>query len=230
MSFIRQLLLRLRAVFLFGRLHREMDEEMRAHVDLATERYMARGLSRADARVAARREFGNATLLAADARAARGAGWPESVATDVRLALRGLRRTPLFAAVAVVSIGIGVGATTGILTIANALLFRAPAGVAAPDRVVTVAGTRNGHGFNTMSYPAYLDYARATSLSALAAVNLEPQALSLLTTQGSEAVKSSAVSGSFFAVLGTQAELGRLFGPDEDTPSNAASVVVLSDA
>jgi predicted permease len=230
MSFIRRLLLRLRAVFLFGRLHREMDEEMRAHLDLATERYMARGLSRPEARVAARREFGNATVLAADARAARGAGWSESVATDTRLALRGLRRTPLFAAVAVVSIGIGVGATTGILTIANALLFRAPVGVAAPDRVVTVATTQNGHGFNTMSYPAYLDYARAPSLSGLAAVNLEPEALSLLTTQGSEAVKSSAVSGNFFSVLGARPELGRLFGADEDSESEAASVVVLSDA
>ncbi|MFI5227416.1 MAG: ADOP family duplicated permease [Gemmatimonadales bacterium] len=230
MSFIRRLLLRLRAVVLVDRLRREMDEEMRAHLDLAAERYMARGLSRIDARVAARREFGNTTVLAADARAARGAGWSESVATDLRLALRGLRRTPLFAAVAVVSIAIGVGATTGILAVANALLFRAPAGVAAPDRVVTVAGTQNGHGFNSISYPAYLDYARAPSLSRLAAVDLEPKALSLLTTHGSEAVKSSAVSGNFFAVLGAEAELGRLFGPDEDSESNAASVVVLSDA
>ncbi|MFL5615395.1 MAG: ADOP family duplicated permease [Gemmatimonadaceae bacterium] len=230
MSYIRRMVLRLRAVFLFGRLQREMDNEMRAHLDLATDRYMARGLSRADARVAARREFGNATMLAADARAARGARWSESFATDVRLALRGLRRTPLFAAVAVLSIAIGVGATTAILTIANALLFRAPAGVASPDRVLTLAGTRNGHGFNTISYPTYLAYARATSLTGLAAVNLEPQALSLLTTQGSEAVKSSAVSGSFFGVLGARPELGRLFGADEDSESNAASVVVLSDA
>jgi predicted permease len=203
---------------------------MRAHLDLATERYMARGLSRSEARVEARREFGNATTLAADARAARGARWSESFATDIRLAIRGLRRTPLFAAVAIISIAIGVGATTGILALANALLFRAPAGVAAPDRVVTVAATRNGHGFNTMSYPAYVDYAHATSLSGLAAVNLEPEALSLLTTQGSEPVKSSAVSGNFFAVLGARPELGRLFGSDEDSESDAASVVVLSDA
>jgi predicted permease len=230
MSFIRQVLLRLRAVFLFGRLHREMDEEMRAHLDLAAERYMARGLSPSDARVAARREFGNATMLAADARAARGARWSESIATDIKLAVRALRRTPLFAAVAVMSIAIGVGATTGILTIANALLFRAPAGVAAPDRVVTVAATRHGHGFNTMSYPTYVDYARAPSLNGLAAVNLEPQALGLLTARGSEAVKSTGVSGNFFTVLGARPALGRLFGPDEDSESNAASVVVLSDA
>jgi predicted permease len=230
MFLIQRILLRLRAVFLFGRLQREMDDEMRAHLELATERYIARGLSAVDARVAARQEFGNSTVLASDARTARGAQWSESFITDVRLALRGLRRTPLFAVVAVASIAIGVGATTAILTIAEALLFRAPSGVAAPDRLVTVSGTHNGHGFNSISYPAYADFARAKSLSGLAAVRLEPDALSLLTTQGSEAVRSGGVSGNFFALLGARPELGRLFGPDEDTEANVASVVVLSDA
>ena len=230
MSFFRRLMLRTRAALLFGRLHREMDEEMRAHVDLAAERYMSQGLSPADARVAARREFGNTTVLAAEARTARRSAWSESVATDIRLALRGLRRTPLFAVVAVLSIAIGVGATTGILTIADALLFRAPAGVAAPNRVITLAGTHEGHGFNSISYPAYLDYSHAPSLSGLAAVNLEPQALSLLTSEGSEAARSGPVSGNFFVVLGARAELGRLFGPAEDSESHAAAVVVLSDA
>src|SRR6185437_445967 len=126
MSFIRRALLRFRAAFLFGRLQHEMDEEMRAHVQLAAERYEARGLSRREAVIAARREFGNATVLAADAREARGAQWAESFVTDVRLALRGLRRTPLFAAVAVLSIAVGVGATTAIVTLADALLLRAP--------------------------------------------------------------------------------------------------------
>ena len=145
-----------------------------------------RGLSPADARSAARRDFGNATVLAFEAREARGARWSESFVTDLRLALRGLRRTPLFALVAVLSIGIGVGATTGIVSIANAVLLRPPVGIASPDRMVTIASTRNGHGFNTISYPTFLDYSRATSLTALAAVSLEPNALSILTPQGSE--------------------------------------------
>lgn len=230
MSLIRRTLLRCRAVFLFRRLQREMDDEMRSHVELATERYMARGLSRGDARAAARREFGNQTVLSADARTERGAQWSESLSTDVRLALRGLRRAPLFALVAVVSIALGVGATTAIVTIANALLFRGPAGVAAPDRVLTVASTRDGHGFNTISYPTFLDYSRVRSLSALAAMDLEPHALSLLTPQGSEVVRSGTVSGNFFAVLGVRPGVGRLFGPSEDSESDAAPVVVLSDA
>ncbi|HXE60033.1 MAG TPA: ABC transporter permease [Gemmatimonadaceae bacterium] len=229
MSFIRWMVLRLRAMFLFGRVQREMDQEMRAHLDLAAERYMARGLSAHDARIAARREFGNVTALAADAREARGARWAESLATDVRLALRGLRRTPLFAAVAVVSISIGIGAATGIVTLAEALLGRAPAGVGHPERVVSVGGTRHGHGFDTFSYVTYTDYARATSLSSLAAIDLEPKALSLRTRQGGEAVRGGSVSGNFFSVLQARPALGRFFGPSEDSEAGEEAVVVLSD-
>ncbi len=229
MSIIRRAVLRLRAVFLFGRVQREMDDEMRAHLELATERYLARGLSAHDARVAARREFGNLTVMADNARQARGARWAESLATDVRLALRGLRRTPLFAVVAVLSISIGIGATTGIVTLAESLLGHAPAGVGDPGRVVSVGGTRHGHGFDTFSYPTYTDYSRATSLSGLTAIDLEPKALSLLTSEGSVAVRGGTVSGNFFTVLQAHPALGRFFGPSEDSEAGEASVVVLSD-
>ncbi|HEY7894306.1 MAG TPA: ABC transporter permease [Gemmatimonadaceae bacterium] len=229
MSIIRRAVLRLRAVFLFGRVQREMDDEMRAHLELATQRYMARGLTAHDARVAARREFGNLTAMADDARQARGARWAESLVTDVRLALRGLRRTPLFAVVAVLSISIGIGATTGIVTLAESLLGHAPAGVGDPGRVVSVGGTRHGHGFDTFSYPTYTDYSRATSLSGLTAIDLEPKALSLLTSEGSVAVRGGTVSGNFFTVLQAHPALGRFFGPSEDSEAGEASVVVLSD-
>ncbi len=229
MSMIRRLLLRVRAVVLFGRLQREMDEEMRAHVELATERNMRRGLSRSDAVVAARREFGNATVLASDARDARGARWAESIVTDVRLAVRGLRRTPLFAAIAVLSIGVGVGATTGIMTLANALLLQTPPGVGHAERVVSVGGTRNGKGFDTFSYVTFTDYARASSLSGLAALDLESTPLSLVTSSGSEAVKSGAVSTNFFSVLDAHPQIGRFFGPSDDGATSPGSVVVLTD-
>jgi predicted permease len=229
MSIMQRMLLRLRAVLLFGRVQREMDEEMRAHIELATERYVQRGLSKSDAIVAARREFGNATVLASDAREARGARWAESFLTDLRLAVRGLRRTPLFAAVAVLSIAVGVGATTGIVTLADALLLQTPSGVGHPDRVVSVGGTRNGKGFDTFSYVTYTDYARASSLSALAALDLESRPLSLSTSSGSEAVRAGAVSTNFFSVLESRPALGRFFGPSDDDASSPASVVVLTD-
>ena len=229
MFLMRRVVLRLRAVFLFGRLQREMDEEMRAHLEQAAERHVARGLTPAEAMVAARREFGNATVIASDARDARGARWSEALVTDVRLALRGLRRTPLFAVVAVLSIAIGVGATTAIVTIANALLLQSPPGVAHADRVITVGRTHQGRGFDTFSYPTYTDYAHATALAGLAAMDVEPRALSLVGPEGGEAVQGGVVSGNFFRVLEASPALGRFFGPSEDSTSNAAPVVVLSD-
>jgi len=230
MSWIRRLVLHLRATFLFGRLQREMDEEMRAHLEQATDRLMARGLTRSEAMVAARAEFGNSTVLASDAREARGALWLESAVTDLRLALRGLKRSPLFAAVAILSIGIGVGATTAIVTIADALLLKGPPGVGHPERIVTVGRTHNGHGFDTFSYQTSLDYAKAPSLTDFAAIDLEPKALAVSGELHAEAVQSGAVSGAFFRVLDARPALGRFFTPGEDSESNAAPLVVLSNS
>ncbi|HKV51687.1 MAG TPA: ABC transporter permease, partial [Gemmatimonadaceae bacterium] len=229
MSMMRRFLPRFRAVFLFGRLQREMDEEMRAHIDAATARYAARGMPEREAINAARREFGNRTVIASDARAARGARWAESVATDVRLAWRGLKRSPLFALVALVSIALGVGATTAIVTLANTLLFQAPPGVGDADRVITVGRTMHGHGFDTFSYPTYADYAAASSLDGLAGMDLEPTALSLSTPAGGVALRSGAVTGNFFRVLRARPALGRFFTPNEDSDAGASSVVVLGD-
>ncbi|HEV2179630.1 MAG TPA: ABC transporter permease [Gemmatimonadaceae bacterium] len=229
MSLVTRMLLRARSALLFRRRAHEMREEMRAHVEQAAGRYAARGLSRTDALIAARREFGNATVIESQAHEARGGLWIESLVTDTRLALRGLRRAPLVAIVAVVSIGIGVGATTAIVTIANALLLQSPAGVGRADRVVTVGSTRHGHGFDTFSYLTYTDYARAPSLASLAALDLEPRAFSLVDHDNGQAVQGSVVSGNFFNVLDARPARGRFFGAGDDTDRNPASVIVLSD-
>ncbi len=76
---------------------------------------------------------------------------------DVRYAARLLRRNPLFALTAVLSLAIGIGANTTIFTIANALLFKPPAGVVEPDRLVDIGRSQNGQGFDNGSYPNYLD-------------------------------------------------------------------------
>lgn len=229
MSFIIRLMRRLHAALFVQQRGREMREEMRTHIEQAAERYASRGLSRADAMVAARREFGNATVMESRGLEARGGLWAESLVTDTRLALRGLRRAPIVAIVAVLSIGIGVGATTAIVTIANALLLESPAGVGRADRVVTVGSTRHGHGFDTFSYTTYTDYARASSLASLAALDLEPRAFSLVDHDNGQAAQGGVVSGNFFDVLDARPGLGRFFGPGEDTDRNPAPVIVLSD-
>src|SRR5262249_17406250 len=84
---------------------------------------------------------------------------------DVRYALRLLRKSPLFTATAALSLAIGIGADTTIFSIANALLLRPLPGLADHRRLVDVGRTQNGSGFDTVSYPNYVDFkARTTTL------------------------------------------------------------------
>ena len=147
------------------------------------------------------------------------------LAQHLRHAARSLRRSPAFVAVSVLSIALGIGATTGVVTIANTLLLRPPPGIGHPERVVAVGRTQDGRGFDNFSYPNFLDYRSARSLRGLAAVSLTPEAASLLGTGGGEPVQVSPVSANLFEVLEARPTLGRFFSPDED---QAPGVAVLS--
>jgi predicted permease len=149
---------------------------------------------------------------------------------QVRYAIRGLARSPLFTLVAVLSIAIGSGATTGIVTLFDAILLRPPPGVGHAERLVTVGRTQDGRGFDNFSYQTFLAYRTARSLSGLAALDVEPQAASLAGPDGGEPIHVSAVSGNLFDVLEARAALGRFFAPDEDGAPGVNPVVVLSYA
>jgi predicted permease len=146
----------------------------------------------------------------------------------VRTAFRGLTRTPLFALVAVLSIAIGSGATTGIVTLFDTMLLRPPPGVGHAERLVTVGRTQDGRGFDNFSYSTFEAYREARSLSSLAALEVTPQAVSLAGPAGGEPIQLSAVSANLFAVLEARPALGRFFTPDEDVVPGANPVVVLS--
>ena len=153
----------------------------------------------------------------------------ESWSQDARYALRGLARSPLFTLIAVLSLAVGIGATTSIFTLVNAFLLKPAPGVAAPERLVDVGRTQDGQGFDTFSYPNFLDLrARARTLDGFAVMRVEPQAFSLGTDAGAVSVKGTGVSASWFAVLGARPALGRFFTPDEDRAPGGATVVVLS--
>lgn len=155
----------------------------------------------------------------------------DSLRQDVRYSARTLARTPLFAAIAIASVAIGIGATTAIVTLANTLLFRPPAGVGHPERVVSIGRTRDGAGFDNMTYPNFVDLRAATkTLSGMAAVRLEPSPMSMAGPAGGEAVRVSVVSGNFFDVLQARPLRGRFFTPDEDRVAGQHAVAVLSHA
>ncbi|HEU4629931.1 MAG TPA: ABC transporter permease [Gemmatimonadaceae bacterium] len=148
---------------------------------------------------------------------------------DVRHAVRGLRRNPLFTLVAVLSLAVGLGATTAIATLANALLLKPPPGVGAPERVVDLGRTQEGRGFDTFSYPNYLDVReRVRTLSGVAALRPEPQVASLATPGGVVPVQAATVSANYFAVLQARPAMGRFFVAEEGRAPGSAPVVVVS--
>ena len=150
---------------------------------------------------------------------------------DSRHAVRALVRSPLFTLTAVLSVAIGVGATTAIMTLADTLLLRPPPGIGAPERLVNVGRTQNGEGFDNFSYPNFADYRdRTRTLSGLAAMQMEPRSLSLAGPDGGEPIQGTIVSGNFFDVLQARPAVGRFFLAEEDRTPRTHPVVVLSDA
>src|SRR3954447_12044799 len=135
---------------------------------------------------------------------------------DVRYAARLLRRNPLFALTAVASLAIGIGANTTIFTIANALLFKPPAGVVEPGRLVDVGRSQDGNGFDNGSYPNYLDVrARNTVFTDIYAYRIGAEPMSLRGKDGAERIFGAMVSTNYFTVLGARPHLGRLFRPED---------------
>lgn len=151
----------------------------------------------------------------------------ERLTQDIRHALRGLRRSPGFTAVAVATLALGIGVNATIFSMVNAVLFR-PLPVEAPAELVNVYGhTVTSSTHDAISYPNYLDYrAQATTLDGLVAHTNFFASASI--DGSSELVVGEIVSDNYFQVLGVAPQLGRAFLPEETAAPGAGPVAVLS--
>ena len=148
---------------------------------------------------------------------------------DLRYAARLLRRNPLFALTATLSLAIGIGANTTIFTIANALLFKPPAGVVEPSRLVDVGRSQNGQGFDNGSYPNYLDIrARNTVFTGMFAYRFGAEPMSLGGRDAAERIYGDMVTTNYFHVLGTRPQIGRLFAPEDGEEAGGTPITVMS--
>src|SRR5262245_24502349 len=120
----RRLVVRLRALWHWNRLDSELDEEIQFHLSEEAEQREADGDSADDARLAALRDFGNVTLIREITREVRGWASVERLLQDVRHALRLVRHNPAFSSLAILTLALGIGATTAILNVVSALLVR----------------------------------------------------------------------------------------------------------
>jgi predicted permease len=149
------------------------------------------------------------------------------MSSDLRLAVRSVFRNPWFTIGAILTLALGIGVNSTIFTLANGMLFRPMAGVAAPSELVWVSGVWRDRGRATgLSYTEYVDYTlRATEpFSSLFAFS--PVALSLGSGGEPLRIRGHLVSGSYFSTLGVTPALGRLLQPADDEPATTPAVVI----
>ena len=202
----------------------DLGREIDAHLTLLQEGYEARGLPPDAARRAARLAFGNVGQVKEQHRDARSFRWMEDAWQDAAHGLRLLRRSPVFTATAAVSLAIGIGGNTAIFTVANAMLFRPPAGIVRPSELVVIGTARGDGGLNPLAYDTYLEVSqRATSLTGVFAQDMFPHVKGLVPpgAANAEAVRGWYVTANFFDALGAPLFRGRGF----TTGGEAAAVL-----
>jgi predicted permease len=218
------------------RLRRDIDRELRFHIDGRIEELVAQGRTRQEAEHEVRERFGDLTTVRHELeeidtmthRKREIGEWRTALARDVAHALRGLVQRPGFAAVVVVTIGLGLGATTAIYALLDAVVLR-PLPYPNASRLVYIEHPVPGVETNArwrMSQAGYFFFRKnSRAFQDIALFNKDE--VSLVTPDRAERVRAAAVSGNFFDVVGARPTMGRAF-TDADNRPNAAPVVMLS--
>jgi putative ABC transport system permease protein len=227
---------RLRALLRKSEMERDLDEELRYHIEQQTEQNLRLGMNPEEAHTAARKAFGGVEQAKERSRDARGVRWIEDLRQDLRYGARMLAKSPSFTVVAALTLALGIGANAAIFTVFNAVALR-PLPVNDSERVVkayrnALAETeRAAYGaINSMSlfsYPEYIGQRDNTqSFSGLTAYYADTP----WTFNGAEAeeIRGELVAANYFSVLGAKMVLGRPFAAEEGQTPGASPMVVLS--
>ena len=215
-------------LFWWRKQQERLEEELRGHLEMATRDRIDRGEPTDQAASTARREFGNVTLVQHVTRDQWGWTWLEDFLQDVRYAVRTLRKNPGFAAVAVLTLALGIGANTAIFSVINAVLLQ-PLPYPNPDRLVAV--------WEKVRFPTYQsdqngpapgnfeDWRKQnTVFREMAAVRY--RSFNLTGDGEPVRVEGEAVSASLFPLLQVNAKLGRVFTPEEDIVGGPHMVLI----
>ncbi len=229
MRWTQTLGLRLRSLFRPGRVEHELDEEMRFHLEQQIERDIAAGLTPAEARAAALREFGGVDQIKEACRDERRVSVVDHLARDVRYAARVLRRDAGFSVVASATIALGIGVSTAMFTIVHSVLLK-PLPYVDPDRL-TMVYTVSDRGLfkfrdGNFTDAGYLEVKNSRSFAQLAAFDMS---VSALTGVGEPArVPHAGITADLLPLLGVRPALGRGFLTGEDTAGHS-QVALLGD-
>ena len=218
----------------------DLRAEIDAHIAEATDEFMRQGMSPADARQAALRQFGGVTQTVEAHRERRGFSFFSTLGQDLRYAVRTLVRAPGFAIVAVLTLAIGILGNTTIFSGVNALLFT-PLPIERPEQIAQVlAGGRAGDQvvpprFAKHTYQLFTALRdNNSSFTAVAAIKdvtvpISDTAQRARMEQHAGVARGEVASGTYFDILGIHAAQGRVFTPDDDRMPNAHPVIVISD-
>lgn len=211
---------RLRGLLRRETLEREMTEELEQHLERTTELLIRRGLRPDEARITARREFGNVGVVMEEARDAHGVRWLDDLRRDVRHGGRALARSPGFTAVVVVTLALGFGANGALFSMLKGALN--PSLVQEPSTWVRIPVQWSYAGFVLLHDSSRtLTQATATADASVVLAGQTPE-------QDPEEIRAQFVSGDFFPGLRGRPALGRVFTADEAAPPVGADVAVLS--
>jgi predicted permease len=222
------LITRLKGLFGIDRLDHDLAEELQSHIQMRTRDNVAAGMPSDAARYDAQRRFGSTTLVKEDTRAMDIIGWIETLGQNLRYAVRMLRRSPGFTAVAILTLALGIGGNVAIFTVVRAVLL-SPLPYSHPEQLVRVYDDLRGSNTHDvgMSVPELWDLRDKSGvfqdISALWSVDAnltggdQPQRVELLAT-----------SPDYFTMLGAQPQLGRVYTPQDAQPGFTEGVV-LSD-
>ena len=206
----------LKQLFWRRRIYGELSDEIREHLDEKVEELVANGMPRKEAEHAARRSFGNVTLIEEDGREAWGWPWVENLLMDVRYGLRMLRKSPGFTAAAVLTLALGIGANTAIFSVVNGvLLVSLP--YAKPEQLVSVTGS-----YPPGAFVAMREQVRTMDVAAYA----EGHEFNLTGHGEPLRLAGTLVSAELFSILGARPELGRTFFHGEDIPGRDKYVIL----
>jgi predicted permease len=208
-----------------GRRAQEIHDEIESHLDMRADWNRAAGMPSPQARLDARRKFGNATLIEEDVRAVHRAPWLAAIGQDLRYSLRSFRRTPVFTLTAVVTVALGIGASTAVFSVVDRILFR-PLPYPEANRLVSVGMLSSADTNEFLMAPSYLRFRdRQTPFSSMASFGFTSACD--LTEANPARLRCARVDSAFLPTFGIVPLAGRNFTVAEDRP-NAPAVALLS--
>jgi putative ABC transport system permease protein len=228
LGWLRVLVARIRGWVSRSRVDEDFSLELAEHLEMLTEENISRGMKLEEARRAARVKLGGITQLRETHRELHGWTATETLFQDVRYALRTLRKSPGFTLVCVLTLGLGMGASTAIFSVVNGVLLR-PLPYPNHERLLQIEEIHPGSSGASFTYANFIDLERsAKSIENISA--FRPWSFNLTGDGEPEQVAGALVSGDFFSALGSKPLLGKMISAEDDTVGADNRVVVVGYA